>query len=324
MKTSSNLIHYASKQDYLNRKPSKVIDEAVSEALPKSAKELAPKKAPSESIKNTPPKKSQQDVKSQIKDKVLETKNAGQHLLSQAGGALVRGVGEGVLKTIGITPPTVSINPQVSEVKTVSGETITRVNKPGIFFIKGFSFNPFGDEEKGLAGMSKNIPTSEVFSWNDTDAIIKAINSRPHSQPIVLVGHGMGGDTAVDVVNQMNSVEHGFRRIDLLVTMDSIGTDNDIIPQNVRENYNLISDQDTLFNDGPNVARKKGQTRVDNQLLEIGHNEMEVDPEVQFLVYEKINRTLMNAVALKNIKKSLNQQLMDSHRLTSRATKLFH
>lgn len=320
MKTSNNVIHYASKQDYLNRTPSK----GLKNALPKGAGEQVAKEKVKDTVKENVKEKAKEDVTDKIKDKVTETKEAGKHLLSQAGSALARGVGEGVLKTIGITPPSISINPEVTEVKTVANETVTRVNKPGIFFIKGMSLNPFADEDKGLAGMSKNIPTSEVFGWNDTDEIIKAINSRPHSQPIVLVGHGMGGDTAVDVVNQMNSVEHGFRRIDLLVTMDSIGTDNDIIPQNVRENYNLISDQDTLFNDGPNVARKKNQTKVENQLLEIGHNEMEVDPEVQFLVYEKINRTLMNAVALKKIKSNLNEQLMNSHRLSSRATKLFH
>ena len=64
----------------------------------------------------------------------------------------------------------------------------------------------------------------------------------------------------------------------------------------------------------------------------MGHNQLEEDTEVQFLVFEKINRTLMNAVNLKNLRenlkeglnKQLNQKIMDSHRLTSKAANLSH
>ena len=129
----------------------------------------------------------------------------------------------------------------------------------------------------------------------------------------------MGGDTIVDVANELNKVEHGFRQIDLLVTLDSIGSDNDIIPQNVRQNLNIISDEDYFFNDGPNIARKKEMTSVVNELRTEDHDELETAPEVQFLVYDKINSTLMNAIAKRDIKSAmtasanLSQRAISSH-----------
>lgn len=319
MKTGNSIVHYKNKSDYLNRRPT----------ASEGTKKLADATKAGELKENAADK-----VKNKVKDKITETKDAGKHLLSQAGGALVRSVGSSVLNTVGIGVPSVPVPDlaEVKESKTIEGKEITRINKPAIFFINGFHFNPFRDESKGLTGMAKNIPGAEVFSWSEADKVIDAVKTRPHTQPVILVGHGMGGDSAVDVVNKLNSVEHGFRRVDLLVTMDSIGTDNDVIPQNVRENYNIISDQDSLFNDGPNIARKKNQTKVDNELFEMGHNQLEEDTEVQFLVFEKINRTLMNAVNLKNLRenlkeglnKQLNQKIMDSHRLTSKAANLSH
>jgi pimeloyl-ACP methyl ester carboxylesterase len=191
------------------------------------------------------------------------------------------------------------------------------VNKPGIFFVKGFSINPFASSDDGLGAMVDNVPSSELFSWNNADELIEAISTRPHAQPIILVGHGMGSDTIVDVANRLNAVEHGFRRVDLLVTMDSVGTDNDIIPQNVKENFNVISDVDTLFNDGPNIARKKSMTKVENELRAESHSELEASPEVQFMIYEKINRSLMGAIERKDLKKTLNEQMLGIHQLAS-------
>lgn len=262
-------------------------------------------------------KKSLKDIPDKIKNKVIEGKSAGEHLLTQAGSAVMKAVTGGALP--GISLPSISSAPSVKEAPALKNDESAKINKPGIFFVKGFSLNPFDGEKDGLGAMSSNIPTSEVFKWSDEDAIIEQIKKRPHTQPIILVGHGMGGDTAVSVANKLNSIDEGFRRVDLLVTLDSVGTDNDIIPQNVRENYNLISDRDFLFNDGPNIARKKAMTKVTNELLEANHNELETSPEIQFLVYEKINNTLMDAIKVRDFKTSLAGKLIDSHRLSSLA-----
>lgn len=291
-------------------------------SLSQAGKEASAKGLKPESIKEDL-KENLKEVPNKIKDKVVEGKSAGQHLLTQAGSAVLRAVTGGALPGISLpklsapNPPPQVAN-KVMEVKDPDGP----INKPGIFFIRGFSVNPFESEEAGLGAMSKNIPSSNVFSWSDQDQIMEEIKKRPHTQPIILVGHGMGGDTAVEITNQLNSVDHGFRRVDLLVTLDSVGTDNDIIPQNVRENYNLISDQDFLFNDGPNIARKKEMTKITNELLAANHDELEHSTEIQFLVYEKINSTLMNAIARRDFKEALNQKMIESHKLGPKSPNL--
>ncbi len=351
MKADNGIIHYASKSDYLQRKPElvqKLARKSVEDGLVPEAKEAAGalkekvslseagknKAAQAEALGNKENiqnvkedlKKTPEKIKDSIKDKVIEGKNAGGHLLSQAGSAVLRAVSGGALP--GISLPSFSSSPSAPAAmeKSSMAAAIERgegiVNKPGIFFIRGFSLNPFENNEEGLGAMSANIPTSQVFSWSDADSVVEEVKKRAPSQPIILVGHGMGGDTAVEVANRLNSMDMDFRRVDLLVTLDSVGTDNDIIPQNVRENYNLISDQDYLLNDGPNIARKKNMTKVTNELLEANHEELEKSPEIQFLVYEKINRTLMNAIAARDFKAALGQKILASHKLSQTAQSL--
>ncbi len=313
MKSPSTTIRYASKQDYLNRKPVSEGKE-VAKSLSKSTGATQTSEVP----KGTPAKASGiSEVKDKVESKVEEAGAAGRHLLTEAGTSLVRGLTSLVSPSV----PSVGLDIEVNSAKESESvkEGSQPIDKPGIFFVKGFSINPFENEKSGLGEMSGNIPSAEVFKWNNKNEIIEAVKSRPHGQPIILVGHGMGGDTVVDVANELNRVEHGFRNIDLLVTLDSIGSDNDIIPQNVKENFNLISDQDYFFNDGPNVARKKEMTFVSNELRPESHNQLETEPEVQFLVYEKINKTLMQAVAKKNFAKQLDQsfreRMMQTHQL---------
>jgi hypothetical protein len=316
VKAENNIIKYASKADYLKRAPTapaEVIDASSSVEKKLTNKTDAKQKGLGEELKKGPKK-----VEKAIKDKVKEGASAGKHLITQAASSLANGLGINPLSVIPIPDIGISSSaPKAAAVKEAPENSI--VNKPGIFFVKGFSVNPFSGDDEGLASMAENVPTAELFSWDNSDQIIDAIKSRPHTQPIILVGHGMGSDTIVDVANRLNDVEHGFMRVDLLVTMDSIGTDNDIIPQNVRENFNVISDADYLFNDGPNIARKKSMTAVTNELRMESHNELEVSPEVQFLVYEKINRSLMGVIERRDLKNTLNDQMkiLRMHQLAS-------
>ncbi len=150
--------------------------------------------------------------------------------------------------------------------------------------------------------MKENIPGTEVCNRDEGDKHLDSISSRAKDQPILIVGHGMGSDTAVDVANRLNSMEKGFRKVDLLVTLNSVGSDNDIIPQNVKSNVNYISDEDSLFNDGPNVARNKAVTKVTNDLFSENPNAFDRSPEIQFSLYEKINDVLLSAVREKQNK----------------------
>lgn len=183
------------------------------------------------------------------------------------------------------------------------------INGPGIYFIKDIGLNPFGSKSGGLDKMAENIPTAKVFSWDQKDEIIDLVKRHNTNQPILLIGHGLGGDTAVEIVNELNDIEHGFRNIDLLVTLDSIGMNNDIIPQNVGQNLNIISDGDWFFNDGPNIARKTDRTSVVNELRSESHDEMDDNADVQFQIFDKINIVLGDAVAQRNVEKNRIRQL---------------
>ena len=133
---------------------------------------------------------------------------------------------------------------------------------------------------------AENIPGADAFSYRDHDEIIAEIKRRPVGQPIVLVGHSFGGDTAVEIAKDLNSMEHGFRKVDLLITMDSVGFDNDIIPINVSRNLNFIGDRDAFFNDGSNIARSTDKTEVLNELRSEDHTGIDDSEEVQFKVFE--------------------------------------
>lgn len=291
MKTDSKIIHYASKQDYLSRTPSKstgkVVKDGVSKLLSSEDKSVV-SKAPKQKGLSDAKKK----VKEKVGDKVSEAKSAGSHLLGQAVSSAMKSIPLPGLSSIPDIPD-ISIDRPAGVSKNAEQEV---VNKPGIYFVKSFDINPFSSDLGGLGAMKENIPGSEVFNWDEGDKLLESIAKRAKDQPILIVGHGMGSDTAVDVVNQLNSMEKGFRKVDLLVTLNSVGTDNDIIPQNVKSNINYISDEDSLFNDGPNVARNKNITKVSNDLFSENPNTFDSSPEIQFSLYEKINDVLLTAV----------------------------
>ena len=77
----------------------------------------------------------------------------------------------------------------------------------------------------------KKCPSWKAFSWKDEEIVLEEMKV-PIQQPLVLVGHSLGGDAVVSLADRLNRMEHGFRNIDLLVTLDSVGFDNDLIPPN--------------------------------------------------------------------------------------------
>lgn len=173
------------------------------------------------------------------------------------------------------------------------------VRKPAIIFIKGLDlFSSPSKSEGGYAGVGRiadSIKGSQVFSWGDKDAILKEIKTIHKDQPIVLVGHSLGGDTALEVANELDSLDHQFRPVDLLVTMDAVGFDHDIIPQNVRKHLNVFGERDFFLNDGPHVARRHETTDVKNILSPLNHTELDDDKEVQFEVVNMIQKAIIGS-----------------------------
>lgn len=166
------------------------------------------------------------------------------------------------------------------------------IKKPAVIFIEGFS--AFGiSNGDGIKDMADNMPGAKRFSWNEHDEIIEEIKRHSPEQPVVLVGHSFGGDTAVEIATTLNSVKNGFRGIDLLVSIDSVGMNHSIIPMNVKRNLNFFQEGVVPFLHGaPNVARNTDYSEVLNELRAELHSKIEDSEEVQFKIFESINQVL--------------------------------
>lgn len=161
--------------------------------------------------------------------------------------------------------------------------------KPGIFFVGGMEISGASSERYGgIRGMAEATKGSRMYGWDQQASIINEIEKRNDDQPIILVGHSFGGDSAVEIANELNTLEHGFRKVDLLVTIDSVGANNDIIPTNVKKNMNYFS-EDLFLSDEPNVARNAKKTDVQNYLRNEGHTEIDDHTEVQSDILEAIS-----------------------------------
>ena len=173
-------------------------------------------------------------------------------------------------------------------------EKTNYINKPAVIFIEGFS--AFGiSNGDGIKDMADNYPGAKLFAWDQKEDIIAEIKKHKLDQPVVLVGHSFGGDTAVEIANELNSAKNSFRNIDLLVTLDSVGFKNNIIPLNVQRNLNFFQEGIVPFLHGsPNIARKTDHTEVINELRSELHSKIEDSEEVQYKIFENINNTIQS------------------------------
>lgn len=161
------------------------------------------------------------------------------------------------------------------------------INRPAIFFIKGFGMFSSNNDD-GLEEMSGAYKNGKVFDWDEKERMIHEISRRPKEQPVILVGHSYGADTAVEIANELNSLDKRFRKVDLLVTMDSVGRNNDIVPENVRHNMNIITES-MFFGDEPNIARDSKKTLVTNDLRPEGHTEIDNKASIQSEIINAID-----------------------------------
>lgn len=195
------------------------------------------------------------------------------------------------------TKPEISKS-DVKKAKEVSDLATKQANikGPAIIFIKGLDlFSSPSTSERGYAGvgkMAEAVEGSRIYGWDQQDEIIEHIKKVKAEQPVILVGHSFGGDTALEVAEELDSLEHGFRAVDLLITIDSVGADNDIIPQNVKNHLNVFGESNFMLNDGPHVARRHEKTQVKNILSAHDHTELDDDKEIQYEVVNLIKETL--------------------------------
>ncbi len=175
------------------------------------------------------------------------------------------------------------------------------VKKDLVVFIKGLDlFSSPSTSERGYAGVGKmadSIEDSKVFKWNQKQEILDEVLKTHPDNKVVIIGHSLGGDTAVEIADELDSLENQFRTVDLLVTMDAVGMSNDIIPQNVKRHLNVFGESNLLLNDGPHVARRNEKTSVVNILSGKDHTAIDDDKEVQFEIVNLVKRTLVNGTS---------------------------
>lgn len=173
------------------------------------------------------------------------------------------------------------------------------LKKPAIFFIKGLDvFSSPSKSEGGYAGVGRiaeSVEGSRIYGWDQKDEIIKEIKKVHKDYPVILVGHSLGGDTAIEIADQLDSLKENFRSVDLLVTIDAVGFSHDIVPQNVKKHLNVFGENSLFLNDGPHVARREEKTHVRNILSPLDHTDIDDDKEIQYEIMNLIQETLKKA-----------------------------
>lgn len=170
------------------------------------------------------------------------------------------------------------------------------VKKPAIVFVTGWQgmFSPSKSEGSyaGVGRMAEAVEGSRLYDWNQKDEIIEHIKKTHADFPIILVGHSLGGDTVKEIADELDSLEHNFRSVDLLVTLDAVGFNNDIIPQNVKEHLNVFAESNVLLNDGPHVARRHEKTDVKNILSPLDHTDLDDAKDIQYEIVQAIEKAI--------------------------------
>lgn len=183
----------------------------------------------------------------------------------------------------------------------IHGKKFGDVDKPGIYFVSGFDWFGAGSIKgnyDGIRDMAEAITGANHFGWDEKEEIIEDIMSRRPDEPIVLIGHSFGGDTIVEVANELNTIDHGFRKVALMVTLDSVGMNNDEIPQNVSKNLNYLAQGPYGFlNDGPNIAVNYNKTKIENFLRHELHAELDDSIDIQVRIMDEIDKAVGGKLA---------------------------
>ncbi len=289
MEVGRDIIHYKDRQDYLSKGKSGV-------------KKLTSNPKSNEALLND---KVNISKGAQIKNKVKDTsKEVGKSLAqNNASGAidLATSVASKIMKPSIPDVPDIKadVEPKKEVKKVEENKKIKLINKPAIFFISGLDLFSGSSDDNGIKAMSEMTPGAEHFEYDEVDDLVEQIKKRPRTQPVIIVGHSLGGDTALEVANELNTLENGFRPVDLVVTLDSVGINNDIVPTNVKKNLNFIGSEDMFLNDAPNIARDTNMTEVLNELRTESHRDLDNSEAIQQKILEGIDIALKSNKLLK-------------------------
>lgn len=302
MKTETGIKHYTSRSDYMQNRTGSKAQELMKDSVADSSKKLGDKVQLSDEAKlksktgPVPEKSSLKDgVKKNLKQNKDELKKASSHLLSDAASVAKNALNmPGIGTAVDLASKLIPSSTPATEIKEIVApkESVGESSGPKIIFVSGLHLAGLSSDDDGMPAMSKDIENAQHFSWKDEETILDEIKRTPKTEPVVLVGHSLGGDAIVNISNKLNTFANGFRKIDLLVTLDSVGFDNDIIPNNVKKNLNFIGNKDVFFNDGPNIARNNSKTEVLNSLRPESHTQIDDSKEIQESILNEINSVL--------------------------------
>lgn len=284
------VIHHKSKNDYLsslNKKNIQNLDLPKSEQTIDSLKNEVTKTEPV-SAESPPPELSTKPTPS--------SKSETPHTLKTALES-AKGVAKSLIESpplpIGIpTGASLKVDPtKATTVKNDGPKKYKPLEKPAVIFIEGFEL--FSSGGNGLKEMAENFKDAIHFTWKDKDAIIEKIKKHAENQKVVLVGHSFGADSAVEIAEELNTLKHGFRNVDLMVTLDAVGFNHHVIPVNVKRNLNFFAEgRLPLLHGTAHVARNPDHTAVHNELRNETHMEIDDSRDLQFEIFDEIKRTL--------------------------------
>ena len=117
-------------------------------------------------------------------------------------------------------------------------------------FIGGWSFlseRLSSSQSKGVWDMaddpeiSANIPGIKLKIGHREGnqavaAILTAVRANP-IEPVIVVGHSFGADTAIEIAQEL---ERNSVCVDLLIQIDSVGIGDEVLPANVKRGVNLF------------------------------------------------------------------------------------
>jgi hypothetical protein len=173
----------------------------------------------------------------------------------------------------------------------IQRENTPKETKPGVYFVTGFDWfgaSTIKGDYDGIRDMAKRFTGAKHFTWDQKEELMEEISKVDPSSPLALIGHSFGGDAVIEIANELNTLEHRFRKVDLVVTLDSVGLNNDLVPQNVKKNINFFQNEGLFVKDTPNAALDADETEVLNLLRAEAHAELDDSKDIQRTIFEEL------------------------------------
>lgn len=309
-----SVIHHKSKSDYLNSLNKKNIQAPDLSRTDSASEVTKPEIIKSEPTKTeaSQPSLKTEDPKPELSTKApTQTDGSKPHTLKSA----LEGA-KNVAKSLVSTPPLPIGIPTGASLKTSTQESaknitesknikineakkLKKIDKPAVIFIEGFEL--FSSGGNGLKDMASAMPGGKHFTWDQKKDIVNEIQKHHDKQPVVLVGHSFGADTAVEIAEEFNNLNQGYRPIDLLVTLDAVGFNHHVIPVNVKRNLNFFAEgRIPMLHGTAHVAKNPKLTNVHNELKSETHTNIDDSRDIQFEIFNEIKNLLNSTTESKN------------------------